>query len=220
MNTAWLQQPWLETLGWTLVHSLWELSLVAAIAVILLLVMRRQSAQLRYVVGYGLLMAMMAVPVGTYAYLWVQQMRIATGPEISGGIATDFPMLASAPKAAMPHTKSLRNDAWQKVTECLQVLPPYAAIGYLAGAALLTLRLLAGYAALRQVRTGALPATQHETLLDQLRARLRLSIPVRLMLSARVEVPTVIGNCRPIILLPLERPDRPFHRASNLPPAP
>jgi beta-lactamase regulating signal transducer with metallopeptidase domain/protein involved in polysaccharide export with SLBB domain len=203
MKMSWLQQAWLETLGWTLVHSLWELSLLAAVAAIALLMLRRQSAPLRYVVGYALLMGMMAVPVGTYAYFWARRVRVVPAPEAVASVMIDAPIFIGEPVEAMPHVDAAPVDVWQRVMGWLRTLPPYAAMGYLIGAALLTLRLLAGYGALRRVRTAAFAATQHEALLDELRQRLRVPIPVRLMQSARVEVPTVIGAWRPIILLPV-----------------
>jgi beta-lactamase regulating signal transducer with metallopeptidase domain len=203
MRIEWLRQAWLETLGWTLVHSLWELSLVAAVAVVLLMVLRRGSAQVRYVVGYGVLMGMMVVPVGTYGYLWARRVRVVAVVGVSAGVMRDSPVFVGGGEEVMSQVELMRVGTWERVMGWLRAVPPYAAMGYLVGAGLLTLRLLAGYGALRRVRTGALAAREHEALLRELCGRLRVGVAVRLMQSARVEVPTVIGAWRPMILLPV-----------------
>ena len=58
MNVAvWIESPFCERLGWTLVHSLWQIALIAAAAAVLLAVFRTK-ARTRYAIAYaGLLLA-------------------------------------------------------------------------------------------------------------------------------------------------------------------
>ncbi|MFO1003023.1 MAG: hypothetical protein U0936_22045 [Planctomycetaceae bacterium] len=46
---------WVERLGWTLVHSLWQLAVVAILAAVLLRLLRNRSARSRYAVAVAML---------------------------------------------------------------------------------------------------------------------------------------------------------------------
>ena len=71
MNTiaAFLQADWAERAGWTLLHSLWQLTAVAAVYAIVAFVLRKRSADARYALGCVAIVAMVGLPVGTYAWL-------------------------------------------------------------------------------------------------------------------------------------------------------
>src|SRR5262245_41845543 len=73
--------PWLERLGWTLVHSLWQIAAVAIVCAVTMIVLRHRSAQSRYLAGYAALLTMIALPVGTYAFLSLDVAPVATNLE-------------------------------------------------------------------------------------------------------------------------------------------
>ncbi len=199
----WLQQPWLETLGWTLLHSLWELSAIAAIAFLALLIVRRHSSHLRYAIAYALLVLMMATTLGTYAYLWSHRpypIPLPTSANITPPAFTSLPItIESLPLTIVTSAPTLRDRA----LGALHLIALYAASLYLAGAAFVALRLFACYAALRRLRASALATPDHQMLLEELRQRLHITKPVQLLHSPHVEVPAVLGAWRPLILLPL-----------------
>jgi len=56
-------QPWVEWLGWTLVHFLWQGTLIAALYAI---VRRSPNVQLRYLLACAALTAMVAAPIVTF----------------------------------------------------------------------------------------------------------------------------------------------------------
>src|SRR4051812_7669783 len=68
MNDFW-HNRWVETLGWTLVHSLWEFALVAVAVAFFMAMLRRSRANTRYLVACAGLMVMVALGVGTFARL-------------------------------------------------------------------------------------------------------------------------------------------------------
>src|SRR5207247_8174051 len=65
----WLSQPLAHRLGWALVHSLWQGVLAAALFGLLRTVLRRRSAQARYVAGCVVLLALALAPVVTFLTL-------------------------------------------------------------------------------------------------------------------------------------------------------
>ena len=67
---TWLGHPLVARLGWCLVHSVWEIAAVALVAAAVLKILRRGSAQGRYLAACAALVAMAALPVVTLASPW------------------------------------------------------------------------------------------------------------------------------------------------------
>ncbi len=67
--TTLLQADWAELAGWTLLHSVWQIALVAAAYAIATLVLRHRSASARYVLGCVAILTMLGLPVATYGLL-------------------------------------------------------------------------------------------------------------------------------------------------------
>src|SRR4029079_11667093 len=65
---SWLQQPLVESVGWALLHSLWQGALVACVFGVLLTAMRRQSSQVRYLTACFGLAIISLLPVATLAW--------------------------------------------------------------------------------------------------------------------------------------------------------
>lgn len=94
--------------------------------------------------------------------------------------------------------------AVEPFTARLQKQLPWIVAAWLGIVCLLSLRLLLGYGRVRRIRRlscESLGVSWTEKLVD-LANQLRVSRPVRLCQSALVEVPTVIGWLRPVILFP------------------
>ncbi|HEV2448476.1 MAG TPA: M56 family metallopeptidase, partial [Candidatus Sulfopaludibacter sp.] len=86
----------------------------------------------------------------------------------------------------------------------LQQAMPWILLVWFAGVVACSLRLAGGWisaARLQTAHTRSAPPEWQRTL-DRLAARMRIAQTVRLLLSARVETPSVIGWLRPVILAP------------------
>ena len=82
---------------------------------------------------------------------------------------------------------------------------PWLVMAWLAGAMIFWTRLTAGsIVAARMLSMLVRPApAEWQRKLDELKTRIRVSQPVRLLTSALVQVPTVVGWLRPVILVPI-----------------
>ncbi|MDB6110377.1 MAG: Regulatory sensor-transducer, BlaR1/MecR1 family, partial [Pedosphaera sp.] len=193
-------------LGWTLVHFLWQGLAILVWLMLCLRVLRSGSANQRYLAGCAALAAMVLAPVITFSHL-ARESQIQ--PPLP---ATDF--IASAAPAG-----STRSDAAPepKIVVSFKPLPDklsltdrldhnlsWLVIAWALGVFTLSGRLLIGWLQVRRLtRTAAIPLEGlWQERLAELANRLRVSRPVRLLQSALVEVPTVIGWLRPVILLP------------------
>lgn len=204
---AWVefvQGPVVHRVGWTLCHFLWQGTLLALMWVMLRSLLRRQEARIRYLAACGIFGLMAAAPALTFVLLGNTEVpglgaaTIAPPPTVSAGIAS------AAPAAVIPAAFTLPRAA-ERLIEVLETAMPWLVSLWAAGVGALALRLLHGVWSVNRM-------TQCEnTLLDpvwlarieDLRRRLLIRWPVRLLVSAVVEVPTVAGWLRPVILFPV-----------------
>ena len=170
-------QPWVVHLGWTLLHFLWQGTLIAIMfAVLRALLECSLTARGRYLMACAALAAMSVTPLVTYF--------------------TFTPLDA----AAAPQT------LWQMVPpEIWFRAAPWLVLAWLGGVAVFSARLIGGWRLASRIRTSAVrPASaEWRDTLNELMRRIGTSRPARLMISSLVEVPTVVGWMRPVILMPV-----------------
>lgn len=175
MNLTFLSQLWVQRLGWTLVHFLWQGTVIAILyAAIRGLLGRWLSAQGRYVLASLALAAMTVAPVLTFLLI---PKAGGAGPVVSWNISA---------------------AGWQR-------LLPGVVAAWLLGVVAFSIRLFGGWRFTERLRSVSHPAPpEWQRTLERIAARVGASRPVRLLVSSLVEVPTVIGWLRPVILVPVD----------------
>jgi beta-lactamase regulating signal transducer with metallopeptidase domain len=93
--------------------------------------------------------------------------------------------------------------AWDRRGRFSQ-LAPWLTTLWLAGVVVLSLRMLGGWLYARRLKTHLIGPLAEEWQLRfaQLRRNIRVLRPIRILESALVQVPTVIGWLRPVVLIP------------------
>ena len=185
-----------QALGWALVDSLWQDALAAAGLAALLALVPVRAARIRYAFATLTLAMMLALPLATAVRL------SGTSPQISD-VVTATSTVAPGPTgpgpravAAIPTPAAIR--------AAIEPVLPWVVLAWFGGVVALSLRLASGWLMTRQlgrVGTSSVPDACVEAV-ARLAARLRISRPVRVLGSAVVQVPAVIGWLRPVILLP------------------
>src|SRR2546425_119557 len=175
----------MQALGWALVDSLWQDALAAAGLAALLALVPVRAARIRYAFATLTLALMLALPLATAVRL------SGTSPQISDMVTATSPVTPTAPVA-------------DRIRAALEPALPWAVLGWFGGVVALSLRLASGWLVTRQlgrVGTSSVPDACREAV-ARLAARLRIRRPLRVLESAVVQVPAVIGWLRPVILLP------------------
>ena len=197
-----LTGPVAQAIGWALLHLLWQATIVAGILAAVLSLMSRQSANARYIVSCGALGLVFSMFVATavraYDPAAAPIAASAAAPETIKISLSDIPVLVAQSAAA-----SLKDRAVLAFSSARRALPSIVGL-WLAGVVLLSSRLLVSWIrARRLVRRGAVPATPELQLMAiRLSDALGLRGAVKLLQSAAVEVPSVIGSLRPVVLIP------------------
>lgn len=193
-------EAWVERLGWTLVHFLWQgLAIALVYAAVDRVLARRCSANGRYLLACAALTAMMAAPLITWesmgppaanpgAAYQVQGVPPAPSTSSNTGAAT----LPDSVRAMVPEVQPAEFLAWVVVV-------------WLAGAAALWVRLAGGWVVAARMRSMLVRRASQDwqQRLRKLAAQIGLSRPVRLLVSAVVQTPTVVGWLRPVVLAPV-----------------
>jgi len=186
MTTA-LTQPWAERLAWTLLHFIWQGTLLAAIYAVARVAAGSVTARARYAMACAVLLAMALSPAATYCWLARSGIAASPAPALT-------PPNAQAAAAASPYAA----DTWQAAL-------PWIVMIWFAGVTLCSVRLAAGWISAARLRSSHNhPASaEWEHALQRLIERMRVGRSVRLLVSDHVESLSVIGWLRPVILAPV-----------------
>jgi beta-lactamase regulating signal transducer with metallopeptidase domain len=191
--------------GWALIHLIWQGALIAFMVSVVLRLMQRSSASARYAVAVGGLALMLVVPVATTLYLyasgstpgpagWPPVSEVEVAVQVPAASTSAMVATTAAPGA------SLIDHARRAAEHAL----PWMLLAWLLGVVVLSARLAAGVLGTRRLCREASPASpEWLSRFESLRRRMRISRPIRLLESAMVDVPMVVGWLRPAVLVPV-----------------
>lgn len=193
-----LHHPLVRTLGWALLHSLWQGALLMLLLGVGLFALRRHSANTRYLLSCATLVAMVVCPL-----LTVIVPRPGTPVPYSVYTPDDTPY-------SIGYTIDVNGEMLlvdigsETLPQKLEPLFPMIVAFWLVGVCILTTRLLMGCLLVRRLarehRTRRLDAFRYVA--ASLALRMGMTHIPLLLESARVEVPTVFGWLRAVILIP------------------
>ncbi|MDQ3291944.1 MAG: M48 family metalloprotease [Bacteroidota bacterium] len=197
-----------EALGWTILHSLWQGALIAVTLSVLMILLHRHSARVRYAVAITALFSTLGIAAITFirTYQQVPQPETITNttpvsqPVVVNPVSKTTPALTQS-----GNTKSvLRGAILVNFNYYFSKHLPVVVLVWLLGMLTMLLKFLGGLAyvqRLKYYKTYAVGTTWNTRLANMAKS-LRVSQSVRLFESALVKTPLVIGYLKPIILLP------------------
>lgn len=201
-----LAKPIFQALGWALVHFIWQGAVVAILYAGVAVLLRRRAANVRYSVACAAMLLMLALPAATIFVISQSSKDESISQRTSSNEALPVfearsESLAQGKSISAP-PQSLSFGLWAK--ERFTTLMPWLVALWFAGVLFLSLRFLGGLIVAQRLkrRRASAAIQQWQEKLSSLCRRLRVSRPVRLCESVLVEVPTVIGWLRPVILVP------------------
>jgi len=204
---ALLTQPAANAIGRALLQFVWQGVLIGGITAAVLMALRRSAADIRYVVATIGLSLMLTVPVVTAVQSWRALARTDAGPQTTRlSVVPPSPRAASSGIPAPPVEPGIRAEASRSEARPVPVTPWtwMLVLVWLCGVAVLTLRLMSGWLWVQRMKShGTAPAAAAlQDVAERLRRRLHIGRRVRFLESTLVEVPTVIGWLKPVVLMP------------------
>lgn len=189
--------PLVHALGWTLLHFLWQGTLAALVLWLVLGSLGGRSSQARYGAACFALALMVAMLLFTFTRTASEEYKTRNEFQQSAlviGAGMSLQVGPSELAAHWPIRMAVALDRWV----------PGLLVAWFVGAIFFVVRLNFGLMVARRLKhmgTQA-PPPELQHLFDDLKRRMEVVRAVRLLHSVRVQVPTVIGWLRPVVLIP------------------
>ena len=184
----WISDQLLHALGWTLVHSIWQLLLVAGVLWLALKLARKASPALTYGMAVAALLLSFLATLATFLYLWTRPegILILPGEPVNSSPALDWEGFLAQVIFWTEQNLSLVVNFW------------------FFGAILFLFRLFAQLAEVRNLRKNSQPFENLEiqTLTDGLVTNLGIRRKIEIRTTERAHSPVTFGVLTPVILLP------------------
>ncbi len=207
-----LSQPIMLRLGWTLVHFIWQATVIAMIVAILLKCLKKQAASLRYAIASLSLIIVVVAGVITFTQVTILAPLPPTTsqPALIPEPAEIVPDTIITPKIQPAPTTLQPAFSWPVFkNRCMTLTEPaipFIVTGWLVGVFGLSLLHLGGWAQLHRIRRQlSQPVSQDlQQRAQNIAQRLSLHKAFEVFESALVQVPTAFGHLKPVILLPAQ----------------
>jgi bla regulator protein BlaR1 len=183
----------INALGWTVLHSLWQALLVTLVVAGGMILLQKQGARWRYRFANAGLLTIVALAGITFFMSYY------------GAVETAIVLDSATGAAGTVHVVEQPAGFWQVFETYFNDHMPLIVVVWFMGMVVFLLRMLGGLAYVEYLKnrfTGELPASWQDQL-EQLSNKLSLKRKVRLLESALVTVPMVIGWLKPVILIPV-----------------
>jgi GWxTD domain-containing protein len=190
-------QPLVHAVGWALLHFCWQGALVALSLACVLAFVPQRAARTRYAAACVAMALMAVLPLATFGVLAVRAQADARHSAVQindqyRGAVLD----AGFGRLAEPWAERFEDELNHSMPQVVGI--------WIAGVFLLLCRLNLGLLGARKLRFDTVePAgAELQQMLESVKMRLGVARAVELLQSARVEVPTVVGWLKPLILVP------------------
>lgn len=197
--TNYLSPELVRMIGWALLHFVWQGAVVAAVLSLALAFCRRASV--RYALGVGSLLVMLALPVATVLVLRQPSEDAVEVSDASDGMSPAAANLATL--GPLPgHTHSAKGvETVPAQSETMLWLVRIWMLGVIA----FSLRSAGGFVLMQRLRRMATVPVSAEllALCRAMQEKMGIERAVRFCRSAALQVPAVVGGIRPIVLLPI-----------------
>jgi beta-lactamase regulating signal transducer with metallopeptidase domain/biopolymer transport protein ExbD len=195
--------PWIDVAGWTLLHFVWQGAAIAVVAAFGLRLLRTAAPHVRYALASVAMATMLVAPVATAMRLSSTTPAVADSPRWTSAIS--LAPVRSPDVAEDGRAGGAVSRIPAKVRPGLTAVLPVIVMVWMTGVALLQLRLLGGWWRVKGLHRASLegPASAWQTQAESLAVRLGVRQLVRVVEAQAVEIPSVIGWWRPVVLLPI-----------------
>src|SRR5213595_234646 len=192
----WISPEILRTLGWTLLHFLWQGAGLAALFAVAAAVCRSASA--RYALAVSALVLMMVSPVVTFTGL-----RTQGNPAVQTGAEGALTWARSSTQHATALSGSRAPVAGSRTEQATGML--WLVEAWFLGVLLLSLRTAGGLILIERMRRREIKQVGAELYAKclALQRRMGLDRVIRYCECHRLDVPAVLGWFRPVVLLPV-----------------
>ncbi|MDQ3015499.1 MAG: M48 family metalloprotease [Bacteroidota bacterium] len=186
LNFQWMQSVWFKALGWTFVHSLWQIAIIGLVLFIILRLIPGSKAHARYTISTFALWLIVISGLSTFILMLPEKTSVT---EYSGQIV----WLTETQSASFTD----RISVW------LESRMPIMLTVWIGGVMLLMIRLAFSMGWVRHMRTTSVVSSDIQHTINTIVNRLHLKVRPITSESRLVQSPVTIGHLKPLILFPI-----------------
>jgi beta-lactamase regulating signal transducer with metallopeptidase domain len=188
----WISPGMMHSLGWALLHFLWQGTALAALAAVFMTLCRRPST--RYLLGMGTLALMLVAPVATFFF---QTPSTAAAHAKSSSVAETHRPATDDVVVGGSSAFSRTSASWDAL--------PWLVEAWLFGVVFFSLRSAGGFLLLERERNkhSTVPSARVLALCQTVQRQLGLDRTIRYCECLWLQAPAVVGWFHPIVLLPV-----------------
>ncbi len=197
-----------SALGWTLIHSVWQIALIGIILKISLVIFRNKTAEFRYLLSVISLSAIILLSVFTFIKIYFTDQSTATeslllqdGLNLSDNI--QFQIISNPGKQS-----EITDPSWLKPETLFHFINTniqFIVLAWFLGIGFFSLKFAGNFWYISRLKKQqTLPVSgKLIQLVLVIGNKLNLKKKIRVLESALIKVPMVIGYLKPVILLPV-----------------
>ena len=190
MITSILSNELAQAFAWTLIHSIWQFTLVAILLTLILKALHNSKSTYRYFIGFGALGICLVMALMTFAIYYMDSLGASSGLEIQKQYQT---YVASS-------------SAGLSLTKLLTLIDPYLLAivnAWLIGSILFFIKFTTGFFYLKSIINKATSNKALTKSLKKIKSKYKISRDVIIKESVNITTPIVMGIVKPVILFPL-----------------
>lgn len=199
-----LSEKIIDALGWTILHSLWQGLLIGILLLLLLYLYRHHNPEIRYNLSVFSLGLIFVLSVLTFIFYLKDKGHANDIAEYGIQLpdAIDVTVIGST-ESLLP--SSWAADSFQYLIKAIPGKFPLIITLWLAGVLIISLRMTGGFYLNEKLRKSCLYEIPDELQKRFLKLLNKMNIhrKVNIHLSSLVEIPSLIGYFKPVVLIPL-----------------
>jgi len=197
----WLNTEMFKVIGWTIIHSMWQFLILFAALKILLQIISKNHASLRYIAGIVVLCGAVICSIVTINH----EYKLFFSGDANHVVDLNNVVRNSSPTKyyANNFTNNAAPSPVVVVLNLLNIISPYLTFAWIAGMLLYMMKIFTGglyLSSLRKLPTELFPDIDKKMML--LRDKMQIGKAVRLIITHKIHQPLTFGSLKPVILLP------------------
>ena len=190
-----LTSPVAVAIGWAVVHSLWQITIIILLYHLLTVYGKKQKAKYQYLLAYSALLLQLIVSVVTFFTFYQPILDRASSVVVTEKTPIYHALLEGTPSVSL----------LDRISVFLEPFLPLIVSIWIIGMLFFFVRMLVGYAFWHRIKTKntfPVPESWQSTFL-KIKTRMEIGNRVELAFSSLIVSPLIIGHLKPVILLPI-----------------
>ncbi len=191
-----LNTPWLNVLGYTLLHSIWQASVIVMIVILVLRFIPAKLSNARYAITTAGMLVVTLLSIATFLYL------SSTPKDLM--VTHTIPVQPASVESSKYLTNLSFSSSIAMLNAFIQSSIPVFLAAWILGTLLFSLRILTGLWYTQKLRAeSVLLKNEWSERIHFLTKELNINTFVTLAESSAIHAPVIIGYIKPIILIPI-----------------